>query len=64
MKVCVVPGQSGLDPAVIAIDTIGVTDAVITIVIAFDVAVVGLAHKELEVITHVIIDNVASVEVE
>ena len=64
VKVCVEPGQSGFDPAVIAIVTLGVTDVVMTIVIAFEVAVVGLAHKELEVITQVIIDPVANVELE
>ena len=47
------PAQDGLVPVVRAIETEGTTLAVMLIVIAFDVAVVGLAQGELDVITQV-----------
>ena len=48
-----VPKQTGL--ALATITTVGATVAVITIVIALDVAVAGEAQGAFEVITHVII---------
>ena len=53
VKVNALPAQDGLVPVVRAIETEGTTLAVMLIVIAFDVAVVGLAQGELDVITQV-----------
>lgn len=63
MNVIDAPAQVGLDPDVTAIDTDGATDPVNVIVIAVEVAVVGLAQPRLEVITQVTICPVVSVEV-
>jgi hypothetical protein len=53
VNVSELPLQLGLEPAVCAIDTAGVTLVVTDIKIEFDVAVVGLAQAALDVITHV-----------
>ena len=53
VNVNALPAQDGLVPVVSAIETEGTTLAVMLIVIAFDVAVVGLAQGALDVITQV-----------
>ena len=53
VKVNALSAQDGLVPVVRAIETDGTTLAVMLIVIAFDVAVVGLAQGALDVITQV-----------
>lgn len=55
VKVAAIPEHIGLVPAVNAMETDGVKLAATTIVIAFDVAVTGLAQARFEVITHVTI---------
>jgi hypothetical protein len=53
VNVKALPAQPGLNPEVNAMAMDGVTLAVMLIVIALDVAVVGLAHAAFDVITQV-----------
>jgi hypothetical protein len=67
VKVNELPEHVGFDPDVRAMDTEGVTFAFTVTVIAFDVAVVGLAQASLDVITQVttcplVNDEVVNVE--
>ena len=55
VNVAEAPAHSGFVPDVNAMATAGVRLALITMVIPLDVAVVGLAHVKLEVITQVTI---------
>ena len=63
MKVVLVPVHVGLLPPVNAILTAGEDDDEMVIVIAFEVAVLGLAHAAEEVITHVTTCPFVSAEV-
>ena len=49
VNVSELPAQPGLEPVVSAIETAGTTLVVMLIVIALDVADVGLAHASFEV---------------
>jgi hypothetical protein len=49
------PAHAGFEPPVSAMLTDGVTFGFMVIVIAFDVAVTGVAQLKLEVIVHVMI---------
>jgi hypothetical protein len=53
VKVMGMPAQDGLVPEVTATATVGATDALTVMVMPLEVAVVGFAQEELEVITAV-----------
>ena len=61
MKVTLVPAHIVVLPVVIAVDTEGVNVGLTTIVIPVLVAVVGVAHEALLVITQVIASPFAKV---
>jgi hypothetical protein len=54
-KLTICPLHIGLDPDAIAMETVGVTEFVTLIVIAFEVIVAGLAHIALLIMVHVTI---------